>query len=264
MTKRRYPETTAGEKLFQYIACDILDEGYANQLCDTQALQIGGRSNDLGQYFYGFNCCNIFARLIRKTERVIQQDRPDPARIITQYAESHLEITNRIKARRLSALALAANKSAGRSIPYSVGLAVIGSRILHHCYICGNSISKSKDDESSKLELEHIWPSSYGGDSIEENILPACGVCNRNKADMLLWYTGHLAGFCLKPQPSVSEQVQVKRREKIAWFMRNTYNIAIKYNISLKNAALQHGPIDMDDQKSIDEEDSLDFFNLTF
>jgi len=129
--------------------------------------------------------------------------------------------------------------------------------------MCGHAVYKDAVIENERLQYEHIWPSGYGGDSIEENILPACSICNNAKEDMILWHTAHIAGFCLKPQPSADELTRVGRKQKIAWFMRRTYENAVRRRITLKESALSLGPIEMSKQDSVDPDDARDFFNLT-
>jgi len=52
----------------------------------------------------------------------------------------------------------------------------------HSCAYCGA--------EGKKLEKDHIVPLSDGGDTIPENIIPACETCNRSKGhnDPIEWY----------------------------------------------------------------------------
>lgn len=264
MLRDGYRASTAGERLFQFIDHDLLGHKCEHEASELQALRIGGRANDLGPFFHGFSCANILVRLLKKTERTLEVEPSDPAKTITQYIEKHLEVAERHIAKRLAALAIDASRNSSKSIPRSVEQAVLRGRTAHHCYLCGNSISKNTTTTGQRLELEHIWPSSYGGDSVAENLLPTCDICNRSKGDMILWHTAHLASFCLKPTPSTQEQASVQRREKIAWFMKLVHQTAKHEKITLKEAALNLGPIDMQNQKSIYEEDSRDFFNLTF
>ena len=45
------------------------------------------------------------------------------------------------------------------------------------CVYCG--------DGASRLTLDHVVPRSRGGQSVWENVVTACGPCNRLKGDML-------------------------------------------------------------------------------
>lgn len=266
MPSRGPRPSTAGERLFHFVAEQLLGEHCQTELSETQALRFGGRTFDLSQYFYGFTCANIFARLVKKAERVLESDRSAPARVVAQYIERSLEVGlagHRDAVNRMAALSIDASTASGRSIPPSVTQAVIGQRKRLHCYLCGNQVHKDADVLGERLELEHLWPSSYGGDSIEENLLPACAVCNREKGDMILWHTAHIAGFCLKPNPSEDEQTRIGRKQKIAWYFRKVHELAALERTTLKNAALMLGPIEMSSQTSLDHDDARDFFNLS-
>ena len=105
------------------------------------------------------------------------------------------------------------------------------------------------------MQLEHIWPQSFGGDSIAENLLPACPACNNAKSDMLLWQNAHIHSFTLKPEPSPQELAQHRR---------NIFEYASTHRTTLKDAALIIGSVDLSEISSIDRDDAVDFFNFGF
>lgn len=267
MATKGFRPSTAGERLFAYVAEQALGGPCLSELAETRALRLGGRTADLSQYFFGFACASIFTRLMRKAERVLESERSAPAKVVVQYVERSLEMglgSERETAARMAALAIDAVHTSHRSIPPSVAQAVGGRRQRLHCYLCGSLVRKDAADPGELLEYEHIWPSSYGGDSVEENLLPACSICNKAKDDMVLWHTAHISGFCLKPQPSPDEMTRVGRKHKIASYMRTVFDHAVAGKVSLKDAAIKLGPIDMANQQSIDPDDARDFFNLSF
>ncbi len=56
------------------------------------------------------------------------------------------------------------------------------------CYICGREIDYSTSGPiylKSKSEVEHVWPKSLGGISLESNLALACSVCNQRKRDFI-------------------------------------------------------------------------------
>lgn len=57
------------------------------------------------------------------------------------------------------------------------------------CYMCGTSLGR-KRSSSNKYTVEHIWPIAFGGETREENLLPACGNCNSKRGHMLSWAAG--------------------------------------------------------------------------
>ncbi len=65
------------------------------------------------------------------------------------------------------------------------------SRDGHRCQYCGESPGVEK------LTLDHVVPVCRGGGSTWENVVTACGGCNRRKADR----SPQAAGFHLKRRP---------------------------------------------------------------
>lgn len=259
--------STNGENLYKYIRENVFSTDDAFQFEKLSSMQVGGRSSEHADYFFGYACASIFSRLIKKTEKTLDELRPSPERIISRYIEETLEIvtfTRSATSTRMAALAIRAVESSHKEIPSSVRKAVNGERMRQSCYICGNFLQKDSDDPTIRLEYEHIWPSSYGGDSIAENILPACKRCNNAKGDMILWHTAHIGALCLKPNPSPDELTKVSRPLLIAAHMKKIFTHASFNRISLKNSALQIGPISPDRHKSPYPDDARDFFNFEY
>lgn len=57
------------------------------------------------------------------------------------------------------------------------------------CYLCGVELDYDPTDLKAhdRFTLDHVWPQAYGGDSSEENLLPACAACNVRKAHTASW-----------------------------------------------------------------------------
>ncbi len=49
------------------------------------------------------------------------------------------------------------------------------------CYYCGRKVSPSE------LTMDHVIPLSRGGQSVRENLVPACKECNIKKKNLLPW-----------------------------------------------------------------------------
>ena len=81
---------------------------------------------------------------------------------------------------------------------------------------------------------------------------------------MLLWHTGALFSFVLKPNPSEEEVKSIRRREKIARQVQNILINANKNNFSLKNSAIDLGPANFQSIQFDDVEDAVDYFNFSF
>lgn len=264
---RGHTPSTSGEVLYKFIEEKVLITNSLSEMEKLAVMQVGARSEEHASYFFGFACASIFSRLIKKTERVLEEGRPSPEKTIARYIEDTLEIYSFSQDKisyRIAALAVSAAESSHKNIPSSVIKAVNGEKIRLNCYICGNLLQKDSEDPTACLEYEHIWPSCYGGNSISENILPACKRCNKAKGDMLLWHTAHIGAFCLKPNPSTDEMTRVTRPLIVAAHMKKIFNHAILNRISLKESALRVGPISPDRHKSPHPEDARDFFNFEY
>lgn len=259
--------STNGEILYKYIQEKALSMNGPSELERLSTLQVGGRSKEHAEYFFGYACASIFSRLIKKAEKTLDEGRPSSEKVISRYIEETLEIvilTQERTSSRMAALAISAVESSHKNIPSSVIKAVNGERMRQSCYICGNYLQKGAIDPTVSLEYEHIWPSSYGGDSTAENILPACQRCNKAKGDMILWHTAHIGSFCLKPNPSPDELTRVKRPLLVAAHMKKIFLHATLNRTSLKNSALQIGPISLDRHKTPYPDDARDFFNFEY
>jgi 5-methylcytosine-specific restriction endonuclease McrA len=56
------------------------------------------------------------------------------------------------------------------------------------CCWCGKPTSRSKATPSKdKSTVEHLWPEFLGGESIEENLIIACGECNGKRQHAFTW-----------------------------------------------------------------------------
>lgn len=264
---RGHLPSTSGEILYKFLEEKILIASNLPELERLAVMQVGARSEQHASYFFGFACASILTRLIKKTERVLEEGRPSPERIIARYVEDTLEVHSYSQERianRLAALAVSAAESSHKNIPNSVIKAVNGEKLRHTCYICGNLLQKESEDPTTCLEYEHIWPSCYGGNSIAENILPACKRCNKAKGDMLLWHTAHIGAFCLKPNPSTEEMTRVTRSHIVAAHMKRIFNHATSNRVTLKESALRVGPISPDRHRVPYPDDARDFFNFEY
>ncbi|WP_083444771.1 HNH endonuclease [Herbaspirillum rhizosphaerae] len=57
------------------------------------------------------------------------------------------------------------------------------------CYLCGEKLDQAHNPRS-KSSIEHIWPLSLGGETVESNLIPACKDCNDKRQHMVTWAWG--------------------------------------------------------------------------
>jgi hypothetical protein len=128
------------------------------------------------------------------------------------------------------------------------------------CVFCGASLGKSEGD--SRLTIEHVWPSSLGGDTDFDNLCPACSCCNSNHNHRSMWTQYWFQDFFLPPMASEkSIDAANSRRNRIGiQFLRAS--LLQGEHRSLKAALYAVGPIAELDLK--DCEFSTDYFTAAF
>lgn len=263
----KFQPNTTGELLFQFILRELYQTRSLIEIQSLSILAIGGRTDFFAEYFLGISAMNTLTRCIKKSERVrSMEDEAYRHPLMVSYIQQSLGMARQGDdvIDQLARLSLQAAADSKRPIKDSVKKAIRNGLNELPCYLCGGMCQRNADDEKEGLEYEHIWPSSFGGNSVIDNLLPACWACNKAKDDMLLWHTGHLFSFVLKPDPSQEELKSISRREKIANHLRRIFDKACEDQISLKTASTIVGPADMSSIHAIDPTDAIDFQNFEF
>jgi hypothetical protein len=57
----------------------------------------------------------------------------------------------------------------------------------NHCYLCDTLLTAHG---KSTRTIEHIWPLSLGGETVEQNLALACNDCNSKRGHILTWAHG--------------------------------------------------------------------------
>ena len=261
--------TTTGEHLFQVFIRDFFGSSTFSQLQASPLLRIGGRTDEMTEYFIGLSALNLVARILKKAQRVRSDEKEEYHQTtVVAYIQRSLGIplvSGSDSVDRLASLALKAAADSKKAINDAVKSIVLNGRKETSCYICGTLLLKKNDSlPENRIEYEHLWPSSFGGNSVAENLLPACGYCNRAKGHMMLWQSSHISSFVLKPSPSEEEWKMIQRSEKIAKYAQTIFRSACHNKTSLKDAALFIGPVSLSSIYAADEDDAIDFFNFEF
>ena len=133
----------------------------------------------------------------------------------------------------------------------------------HHpnCYMCNVALDFTEKDPIRKFTAEHLWPQSYGGDSSDDNLLPACGSCNSSKKrDFATWGMVGLQGLILGLTPNDNEVASVEGTYRYAMHYYAARQLAVKKNLTLKRAFQQLRPWGA--LRIEDPNDVADFFNM--
>lgn len=131
------------------------------------------------------------------------------------------------------------------------------------CYMCRTDLDFESVNAPNSFTREHIWPQSYGGDSILENLLPACGKCNaERKSSFATWATTSIQSALLRMHPSDEDWKNLKGYHFFALHHYAGQRYAIENRLSLKEAFLRIGPWTFPPQ-ILDGNDVVHFFNIT-
>jgi hypothetical protein len=273
--------TTDGEKLFHFLVKNVgefraLEHLHSNSVSDV----IRGR--EFMRFTEGAIVLHCFGRLLQaaKWYRDKYNDDPEEARrAIDKFAIDTLGIAKATCSSfsKLSPLALAAANAASKSskTPNSVekNKVIKNCKKKFNCYSCGIDLdpeAPSDIDERGKLisnphylEHEHLWPHSFGGNSVAENLLPSCPYCNRAKANIASWEWIPLQSVLPKfEEKSIFINASDHNSQlKIGLHIRVAIAYARINGTTLKDAYGSIGPR-LQDIYLVDINDTADFFNL--
>jgi 5-methylcytosine-specific restriction endonuclease McrA len=264
----KFKPATQGERLFQLIAKQFIPLDAINQVYQLSHLQIGRRQDDLAEYYIGVYCFNMIARLIKYAAHLIGDpsiNQNQQSKFMRHYLQTQMEIAidrrNEDVINKLISQSLLAASTSKDKINNSTKLIVTPKYKGIYCYICDRKLESSTEDQETKVQYEHIWPRSFGGDSTPDNLLPACNLCNHTKGNLLLWQDANVFSFVLGPSPDTEDIKKIQYKEKIALHRRNIFRKACSERITLKEAALNVGAMGVLKYKHSD--DAIDFFNCT-
>lgn len=146
---------------------------------------------------------------------------------------------------RLARLLIRAADSSFVRIPATVRKNVIGKHGTARCYLCDKEIFEARtEDDPEFLTLEHIWPQSMGGDSIEDNLVPACVSCQDDTKDTISWEWINVHNLVLPSDPSERALKSVSRKAKTAKHFEHAIQTASEYQLTMKEALLRIGALE--------------------
>lgn len=142
---------------------------------------------------------------------------------------------------------------------------------LPRCFLCnrqlvmvlGNAVNDlSEDERELAVEFEHIWPRSFGGNTIPENLAMACNGCNRRKSNFANWamVDAHSLVLGCKPSDTALEKISGGRRFAMASW--KAHQLAEHNSLTLKQAYRQLTQLVRNHPRVLRIVDSVDFFNL--
>ena len=131
-----------------------------------------------------------------------------------------------------------------RAIKPSHRRAVLGVGKLSRCYLCDIQLDKTAPTGSKSFPtLEHVWPASMGGDTIEDNLLPACRNCQLTTKDTLSWEWFNIHNLILPVVPSLEALDAIDKRTRYARHYLEALTLAESDSLTLKQAFVRLGPM---------------------
>lgn len=257
---------TSGEQLCKFVNHKLLKSDVWSDL--EGILGVTGRSVHLVAFYRQLAAVTLTGRVVAAGRSLSKQFEEGLSGLSGRKAFiEHLRDLVGIPSRHLDELfrhsERAVSASLAKTMP-SVEKRMRSWATLRHpkCYICGTGLDfDGQGPEESAYTLEHIWPRTYGGESIEENLLPACYSCNnRKKKDFATWTMPSIQSLLLGISPKEQRLQEIDGSYKFSLHYRAAQRIAMEDRSSLKQAFLKIGP--WTDVRLLDVDDVADFFNL--
>ncbi len=241
---------TKGERLFLLLRDELLEtigHGHQNWSNFQNLLKQIGGCDDFGNYFRGAATIHLMRRLLRYCEDArpeVGQESQYVSRLVSFIREDGLPGLSDSDNSKLARAVIEAERSSHQPISKTTRAILINGRRQVSCYLCDAVLSpKAPEGDPDFLTLEHLWPQSIGGDSVENNLLPARSRCQDTTKDTISWEWLNIHNIVLPPKPSSAAISSVTRKGHFASYYFSVMRLADRKNISLKAAVLELGPM---------------------
>lgn len=276
---------TSGERLLHFLATDVSE---LRQISAPTSDLLSGisRSQSISGFLQGVVILHVFGRLLQaakayRSKHVDDEDECLP--LIENFAIEKLNIS-RSTCANFSLLAPLALEAARASRKNSHTISQGKRREIQsefkdafRCYSCGCDLDPyetrkevpnpgkpwKKIPNPRFAEYEHIWPHSFGGETIVDNLAPVCLPCNDAKENYVSWEWMQIQS--LLPNAELGRDIldskHTSRAIKISLHMKAAMLYARKHGTTIKGALRTIGPREAN-VAIIDIDDTPDYFNL--
>lgn len=258
--------STSGERLMFMLLRNHQEWRVLAESLIEAKLRIGRRYDDLSSFFVGASVLHLQQRLLRLAHDVREQesDRWKQARMLRERTCDVIQLTPIEYSGDYPAL-IEAVLTSSEQMPKEPGAALKRQVIRNgpkHCYSCGRQFGITTGDAPNGLQAtaDHIWPRALGGDTLEENLLPACMSCNSSKGHIAAWQMAWIQPVVFADIDEQQGLKSLQREVKMALHIRAAMTYAHQNGSTLRNALLAIGP--RESPVRIDPEQGYDFFNL--
>lgn len=258
-----YPCATDGEGLYLFIRGGLLDSDVWGELRTTLAPT--GRATHLVELFHQIAAVQMTGRIVAAGDSLTRRFALSDPQFRTHFLSYLREVTD-MYGEHLDTLyshGVRAIRAAQETISQGLSnkLKTTAERQERPCYICGITLDFTTNNKRDSYTCEHVWPQNYGGNSIPENLLPACGDCNwKFKKDFATWAMVNVQSLIRGIDPSEDGISSIESHYRIALHYRAAQRLAIVKGTTLRDAFLTIKP--WQDIRILQRQDTADFFNL--
>lgn len=243
--------STSGEKLFLLIKNEILPAIKAGGLTWSRVDELFSAScggEEFSSYIKGATTIYNMKRLLvfwRHERPQITNQNVYISSIATFVGNSIFPGLDLETRKKIARYVINAELSSFRKIPDDIRKKYKSSAKKASCYLCDTPLDTTQTDDKAKdfFTLEHLWPTSMGGDSDEDNLLPACILCQDLKKNFLSWEWLNIQNSIYSIAPSGEELKSIPWETRIAKHYLAAIKLAESQNIKLKESFQKIGPI---------------------
>ncbi|MGJ7570893.1 HNH endonuclease [Variovorax sp. RB2P76] len=259
---------TDGERLFSDLNKIAQRDLRAAPFSEHPFPRVTGRPRSFGRYAEGSAVAFAFKRILKAAHGIFHDPSIDPTsgnKQLMRVIGDWFDWLDKAEVASLMRATLRAHDASSKPISKSVQALVFGVKRRCKCCFCGGLLERAEDEKfydaaGKKATLEHVWPASLGGNSIGENLVPACYSCNQAKADVFTWEQANIHDFVYPINFQLSEfRQRVPLHQKIVLQRRAVMDLAIRDSLTLKKSLIAIGPFG--DIEVLDSSDTWDFFN---
>jgi len=258
--------STSGERLLFLLLTNHKEARYLSESLTGSGLRFARRYRDWSNFLVGASLLHLQQRLIKLAHDIREAlpGRLDQLRELRARTCDVVQLTPIEYGADFGELiqeVLTSAEQMHRNIPDAVRKAVTNT-LSPHCYSCGRLFGAVFEDakEGLKATADHVWPRALGGDSVEENLLPACESCNSTKGHLATWHMAWIQPIVFADVDENNGPPPVPREVQLALHMRASLAYARANGTTLRDAFITIGPRDR--PVKIDQDQGYDFFNM--
>ena len=266
LPRRAYIFETNGEHLARFLESSYLSEGETVWEHPKTTLLATGRSDQWISAYREIAVLHLVRQLISGAKAIVERqgeldsvaDRDIGQLIVDTMVIDYFRVTE-IRTRLTPAVRSARSKI---SPGLQQEMRRAAQRQNSFCYLCGCELVFDDDESLVRFTLDHVWPRAYGGDSAEENLLPACFSCNNHKDNTPSWSMYPIQGLVAGHLISGGDSRLITKDMRQAVQGRTAADYKLRHGVSLKDAFVALGrPME---PSVLSTDIAVDIFNLEF